>query len=102
MVAAPLHERDERLSGRCQGAAALPPLRRAGDDPPRDREDEIEGVVTRLRRHDTTYIAEDREHAFRNRGQEPRRIPLDLLLAARNAYALRDGRDRQAPLRFMT
>jgi mannose-6-phosphate isomerase-like protein (cupin superfamily) len=35
---------------------------------------EIGGVVTPLEPHDTTYIAEGVEHAFRNRGDEPMTI----------------------------
>ena len=35
---------------------------------------EIDGVVTPLQPHDTTYIAQGAEHAFRNRGEEPMTI----------------------------
>jgi mannose-6-phosphate isomerase-like protein (cupin superfamily) len=35
---------------------------------------EVDGVVTPLEQHDTTYIPEGREHSFRNRGPEPMRI----------------------------
>jgi mannose-6-phosphate isomerase-like protein (cupin superfamily) len=35
---------------------------------------EVDGVVTPLERYDTTYIAEGREHSFRNRGKEPMRM----------------------------
>jgi mannose-6-phosphate isomerase-like protein (cupin superfamily) len=35
---------------------------------------EVDGVVTPLVQHDTTYIFEGREHAFRNRGAGPMRI----------------------------
>jgi mannose-6-phosphate isomerase-like protein (cupin superfamily) len=35
---------------------------------------EIDGLVTPLARYDTTYIPAGREHAFRNRGDEPLRI----------------------------
>lgn len=35
---------------------------------------EIEGVLTPLKRYDTTYIPAGIEHAFHNRGEEPLRI----------------------------
>jgi quercetin dioxygenase-like cupin family protein len=35
---------------------------------------EIDGAATTLEPHDTTYIAEGAEHAFRNRGDEPMTI----------------------------
>ena len=35
---------------------------------------EVDGAVTPLQRYDTTYIEAGREHAFRNRGDEPMRI----------------------------